>query len=187
MTMPDGGTTVETGPPPLPAPELGQTHTIEGVDVVEIALADHGLVAPRDLAFNPMRPDELWVVNNGDDSVVIVFDASTDGRTHERRKDGFALHFMAKPSSIAFGAAKTTPAVGKPGTFATCQESRNTYDETQPPNDFMGVTLWSSDLTIFAKKDPIGLGSHLDMLHESPNCMGVAHGSCTSQTPATNA
>src|SRR5262249_41028970 len=42
-------------------------------------------------------------------------------------------------------------------------------------DDFMGPVLWSSDLTIFAKKDPHGLGSHLDMLHDSPNCMGIAH------------
>lgn len=38
----------------------------------------------------------------------------------------------------------------------------------------MGPVLWSSDLEIYAKKDPIGLGSHLDMLHNSPLCMGIA-------------
>src|SRR5947199_7075163 len=38
----------------------------------------------------------------------------------------------------------------------------------------MGPTLWSSDLDIFAELNPHGLGSHLDMLHNSPNCMGIA-------------
>ena len=96
----------------------------------------------------------------------------SDARTTERRKDAYALHFMAHPSSIAFGGDKTT--IGLPGTFATCQESRNTYDDTQPANNFMGPTLWSSDLTVFAVQDPHGLGSHLDMLHNSPLCMGIA-------------
>ena len=112
-------------------------------------------------------------MNDGDDSTVIVHDASTGTPTAERRKDGYALHFMAKPSAIDFGQDATT--IGKPGTFATCEESRNTYDDTKAPNDFMGATLWSSDLTVFAEQNPNGLGSHLDMLHESPGCVGIAH------------
>jgi DNA-binding beta-propeller fold protein YncE len=50
-----------------------------------------------------------------------------------------------------------------------------------PPNDFMGPTLWPSDLDVFGFSNPqavrdlgFDLGSHLDMLHESPLCMGVA-------------
>ena len=38
----------------------------------------------------------------------------------------------------------------------------------------MGPALWSSDLSIFAK-NPQKLGSHLDMLHTSPLCMGIVH------------
>ncbi len=153
------------------APELGKGDGSPGsVLLTEIAT---GLKRPRDLAFNPRRPDELWIVNDGDDSVVIVRDASTDARSSERRKDGYAVRFMAHPAAIAFGADATT--FGLPGTFATCGESRNTYGETKPANDFMGPALWSSDLSIFAKKNPNGLGSHLDMLHNSPLCMGIAH------------
>lgn len=169
---PDGG--VETSVPPRDAPELGTgDHSAASVTFVTVAGPEAGLKTPRDLAFNPRKPDELWVVNLGDESVTIVHDASTDGRTTERRKDGYALHFMARPASIAFGADETT--FGIPGTFATCGESRNTYDDTQAPNDFMGPALWSSDLSIFAKKNPNGLGSHLDMLHNSSLCVGVAH------------
>lgn len=162
------------GAPTVRAPQLGRgDHSASSVVFTEIASAAAGLRHPRDLAFNPLRPDELWVVNFGDDSMVIVFDASQPTRRAERRKDAMAMHFMPKPSSIAFGAPETT--IGKQGTFATCQESRNTYDDQAPPNDFMGPALWSSDLTVFAMQDPFGLGSHLDMLHGSPDCMGLAH------------
>ncbi|MCA9571481.1 MAG: hypothetical protein KC656_26770, partial [Myxococcales bacterium] len=92
--------------------------------------------------------------------------------------DPFALHFMEKVSSIDFGARDT---------FGTCQDSRNTYNGQAPPNDFSGPTLWSSDPEIFGISNPeavafltdqfgmpTDLGSHLDMLHESPLCMGIA-------------
>lgn len=161
-------------PPAVRAPQLGTgDHGASSVVFTEIAGAGAGLRHPRDLAFNPLRPDELWVVNYEDDSMVIVFDASQPTRRAERRKDAMAMHFMPNPSSIAFGAAPTT--IGKAGTFATCQESRNTYDDQAAPNDFMGPALWSSDLAVFAMQDPFGLGSHLDMLHSSPDCMGLAH------------
>lgn len=161
-------------PPPPKAPELGTgDHTPLSVTFVEIATAANKLKTPRDLAFNPRVPDELWVVNFGDDSVTIMHGAPNETRTSERRKDGFAMHFMPKPAALAFGGDDTT--FGVPGTFATCGESRNTYDDQEPLNDFMGPTLWSSDLSIFAEKNPNGLGSHLDMLHNSPNCMGIAH------------
>lgn len=159
---------------PGPAPELGNgDHSAASVDLVEIASSAVGLKSPRDLAFNPLVPDQLWVVDLADESVVIVTNASTDARSAERRKDGYALHFMANPAAIDFGASATT--IGVPGTFATCGESRNTYDNKKPQNDFMGPTLWSSDLTVFAEKNPNGLGSHLDMLHQSPLCMGISH------------
>lgn len=167
-----------------PEPDAGVTlgvevgtgdHSPSSVSLTEIAGAVRGLNRPTDLDFNPLRPDELWVVNAGDDSVLIVFNASAASRTSERRQDGYALHFMAAPSSIAFGASATT--FGRQGTFATCQESRNTYGGAAAPNDFMGPSLWSSDLTIFARLNPNGLGSHLDMLHASPLCMGITHDS----------
>jgi hypothetical protein len=137
-----------------------------------------GLETPRDLAFNPERPDELWVVNRADDSVSIFFDAGTETQASEHIIDPYAMHFMEEVSSITFGA---------PGTFGTCQESRNTYNDNAQPNDFMGPTLWPSDLDIFGASNPSAvdyltdlygfptdLGSHLDMLHQSPMCMGIA-------------
>lgn len=153
-------------------PELGDGTTASVVFTEIVGPAD-GLNKPRDLAFNPDRPDELWIVNLGDESAVIVHDASTSECTAERRKDGDAAHFMAKPSALAFGQDATTFA--KSGTFATCGESRDTMDDTTPARDFMGPALWSSDLSVFAKQNPKRLGSHLDMLHASPLCVGIAH------------
>ena len=159
---------------PGPAPQLGSgNHQPSSVVFTEIATEGDGLKTPRDLAFNPLRPDELWAVNLADESVVIVHAATNDTRTAERRKDGYALHFMAKPAAISFGADETT--IGLPGTFGSCGESRDTYDDTTVANDFMGPALWSSDLSIFAEKNPHMLGSHLDMLHNTPLCMGIEH------------
>lgn len=176
----DAGGDTSTPPPPPPpppgvkAPELGSgDHTATSVTLTQIAGPSNELKNPRDLAFNPRKPDELWVVNWTDESAVIISNASTSSRTSQRRRDPMAPHFMARVTAIDFGADATT--FGVPGTFATCGESRNTMDGTQPADDFMGPTLWSSDLSIFAIKNPYGLGSHIDMLHTAPLCMGIAH------------
>ncbi|GAC1569747.1 MAG: hypothetical protein NVS3B20_00790 [Polyangiales bacterium] len=156
------------------APELGSgDRSATSVVLTEIASATNVLKAPRDLAFNPRAPDELWVVNSADNGMVIIHDASTEARKSEHRRDDDADHFMDKPMAIAFGADPTT--FGKLGTFATCGESRNEHDPNPLARDFMGPTLWSSDLSVFAVKNPIGLGSHIDMLHEAPLCVGIAH------------
>lgn len=152
-------------------PVLGyESHSIDEVNIEEIGSG--GLNVPRDLAFDPHADDVLWVVNRRDDSTITYFGLHGDDPTAEKRIDPYALHFMEEPSSIAFG---------KPGFFATCQESRNTYNNQAPPNDFMGPALWSSDMNIYAHSNPeavdflgFDLGSHLDMLHESPLCMGIA-------------
>lgn len=143
------------------------SHDEDAVTIKTIADYDDGLREPRDLDFNPDVPGELWVVNRGDDSTLTI----TDG-VAVKRIDPFAMHFMEEVSSISFA---------KDLKFATCQESRNTYNDQADPNDFMGPALWSADPTVFAKSNPeavaengFDLGSHLDMLHESPLCMGIA-------------
>jgi hypothetical protein len=143
------------------------THSVDDVNLRTIADADDGLRDPRDLDFNPEVAGELWIVNRGDDSTVTV----TDG-VAVKRVDPYAMHFMEETSSISFA---------KHQRFATCGESRNTYNGQGEPNDFMGPVLWSADPAVFAKSNPeaarlVGgdLGSHLDMLHESPLCMGIA-------------
>jgi hypothetical protein len=155
---------------PLPPPrELGGG---DAARIVVVAGSEIGLRRPRDLDFDPRRPGDLWVVNDGDNSVVILHGIGTAQVSAERRRDVAANHFMDHPSSIAFGADETS--FGIPGTFATCGESRNGHAH-EVALDFMGPVLWSSDPSIFARKNPEGLGSHLDMLHVSPLCMGIAH------------
>lgn len=152
------GVTVPDGLGPEAVAEFGDDSRAFTV----IGTAADGLSTPRDLAFHPDRPGELWTVNRSTDATVIYFDAGGPSQTSEDRRDVARSHFMDGVSSIAFGAANT---------FGTCQESTN------GGNDFMGPVLWSADLAIYAQP-PLPewgeLGTHLDMLHQSPNCMGIA-------------
>ena len=130
-----------------------------------------------DMEFNPEVDGELWIVNAKDDSVVLVHDATSSDPRIEKIIDPFAMHFMDNVAAIAFG---------KPGFFATVQESNNTYNGQAAANFFMGPTLWPSDLDIFGKSNPeaveylsdlygfyVDLGSHYDMLHDSPLATGI--------------
>jgi hypothetical protein len=140
-------------------PEFGQTFTVIGT-------VANGLSAVRDLEFNPGALDQLWTYNTAIHGVVIFFNPGTPQQTHEVRIDPYGQHFMAYVSAAAFG---------DNGNFASCQESRDEWNGgPQAPDDFMGPTLWSSDLDIFGLPNA-GEGSHLDMLHQSPLCMGIAH------------
>jgi hypothetical protein len=142
------------------------------------------------LAFNPERPEELWVLlrepyeglpctqqeKEGCSAlagrVAIVRGADGPEPSAELKMDPNAWHFMRRPIAIAFGAEQS---------FATCHEFRTGNFEDSNV-DYIGPTLWSSDPGIFAKSQPPPAdgsfepnGSHLDMLHETPLCMGIAH------------
>jgi hypothetical protein len=151
-----------TAPPPGDVPQLGTTFTV-------VATAADGLDRPRDLQFAPDHPDQLWTANAGFHGVVILFDPGTAEQRAEPRADYYGAHFMATVSSIAFGDGNR---------FSSCQESRDEWNGApQPPDDFMGPTLWDADLDVFAmvhQGDGTAEGSHLDMLHQSPLCMGIA-------------
>jgi hypothetical protein len=148
------------------------------IEIEKIAGASDGLSTPTDLAFNSARPDELWVVNHKTDEVTIIHNpGDAAARSFESFYDPAANHFLERVSSIAFSDGEL---------FGSCQNSTNTYDGQGAANNFMGPTLWTSDLDIFALSNPLAvdfvsdlfgfpadLGSHLDMLHESPNCMGI--------------
>lgn len=149
----------------------GGTHSLREVTLTLIGSERNGVNYPRDLEFNPERPGELWVVNQRDDSAVVFENTGSEKQRSVKIIDPAADHFMEEVSSISFGTA---------GRFATCQESGNTYNNRARPNLFMGPTLWPADLDIFGRSNPsaidfVGhdLGSHLDMLHESPYCMGI--------------
>ena len=154
----------------------GKDGDISG-SLLQVGERSDGLHNVQDLDFNPAVSGELWTVNRRDDSVAIFDVTDPQNPTSEHIIDPYALHFMEQVSSISFG---------EHGTFATCQDSRNTYNDAAEGNDFMGPTLWSSEMDVFGQSNPnavsyltdlfggpVDLGSHLDMLHESPECMGI--------------
>lgn len=158
----------------IQVPEIGTgDHTSTSVNLTVVASMADGLNQPRDLDFNPRVAGQLWVSNYADDSTLIITDAMDGAPSYERRIDGYALHFMEQVTALDFGQDETT--FGLPGTFGTCGESTNTYDGQAAGNNFTGPALWSSDLSVFAAQNPNGLGSHLDMLHNTPLCVGMVH------------
>lgn len=107
--------------------------------------------------------------------------------------DGNSWHFMRRPAGIAFGLAEVTLPVGDPGTidrngtslvsgpqtythiFATCHEHETGNFTDQPP--FIGPSLWTGDMAIYdngVMPFPWSNGSHLDMVHATQHCMGIA-------------
>lgn len=141
---------------------------------------------PTALAFNSARPGELWVTLRDhfvstpctraarDECrwlwgwVAIIDDPGTSAPSVRVERDENAWHFMRRPSSIAFGDADL---------FATCGEARTSnFEEDIVP--FNGPVLWSSDPAIFgappAADSPTN-STHIDMMHSSPYCMGLAH------------
>ena len=133
--------------------------------------ASNNLTSPHDLDFVPGRPGEWWVLNKeaGGGSVVIFFDAGKPSQSSQFRRDSHNDHFMANAVAIA---------MGDNGNFCSAQEIKNTASAS---STFMGPALWSNDTSIFARINQNNwvngqpLGSHLDMLHQSPYGMGVAH------------
>lgn len=126
-----------------------------------------GVNQPRDLDFHPVLSRyELWVINKGTEasggSTVKFSKAGLTGQTSKLQKDGNSWHFMSLPTGIAFSENEN---------FAT---STGVYDANHNGGSpFTGPALWSSDPAIYAITPPGGNGSHLDMLHQSPYCMGI--------------
>jgi hypothetical protein len=144
---------------------------------------------PTALDWNPTQEDELWITLreaprqelcvkgtvSGCDwligRVAIVRGATQSPavRHHvETAEDANAWHFMRRPTSIAFGDDET---------FATCAEARTSNYENEVAS-FNGPVLWSADPALFGATPPATAttgSTHLDMLHETPYCMGIAH------------
>ena len=137
----------------------GGNHDVASVKLSTIATSADGLDVPRDLAFLPARPGELWIVNKGE-SMVVVAHAGEPGQSAKKFHSEGSMHFFARPAAIAAGAN---------GTFATIHES-DTPTQDSMPGDFMGPSLWTSDPAFF----DAGEKGHIDMLHNTPNGMGIA-------------
>ncbi|MEC7065381.1 MAG: thrombospondin type 3 repeat-containing protein [Candidatus Thermoplasmatota archaeon] len=147
----------------------------DGFTEVVIASSLDYLNDPRDLEFHPGRANELWIANRATDTITIVHNTGLDNQTSEHRVDSNRNHFLEEVSAISFGAYH--PEFDYQ--WGSAQESRNTYNGQGDPNNFMGPALWPSSLSHFARENQNTgnglLGSHIDMLHESPWGMGIAH------------
>lgn len=132
-----------------------------------IAGSDEDIEDPTDLDFHPVLSNmELWVINRGTEATgsntTTLYNAGSDAQTSINKEDGNAWHFMSLTTGIAFS---------ENSNFAT---SPGVYDANHDGGGaFTGPALWSSDMTIYAEPSG-GNGSHLDMLHQSPYCQGIA-------------
>jgi hypothetical protein len=130
-----------------------------------------GILYPRDMDVNPVD-NRLWIMNKGftGSEFVIVTDLGESTQTIEKRRDSHSSHFVVNGTALAFSELNT---------FATSPEIKNTVADAS--STFMGPALWSGDLSIFAMVNQSNwdpnkpLGSHLDMLHQSPFSMGILH------------
>ncbi len=137
------------------------------VTVEQVANSSNQINSPTDLDFHPVLTNmELWVCNKGTEnsggSTVTFYNAGEAAQTSVYKQDGNAWHFMSLPTGIAFS---------QNGNWAS---SPGVYDANHNGGAaFTGPSLWSSDMSIYAQPSG-GNGSHLDMLHESPNSQGIA-------------
>jgi hypothetical protein len=141
-------------------------------------------VSATALAFNPTSEGELWLslrqfpsgkpCTLDDDSgcaalpgvMAVLTDATAAVPVGVVKEDGNSWHFMRRPTAIAWGEGPV---------FASCGEAlTDNYEDDDTP--YAGPALWSSDPAIFGVKPlPTQNGTHIDMLHETPYCMGLTH------------
>ncbi len=138
-----------------------------------VAGPNDGVVEPLDLDFNKsyLHPNDLWVVTTDKrgHAIVILHEATSDKPSVVRKKDARASHFMWRTMALS---------MGNNGAFGTAQNGEPGEGDSEYM--FMGPTLWSSDTAVFASRyqsDDRFLASHLDMLHQSPYDLGIAHDS----------
>jgi hypothetical protein len=178
IDSPDEGSNGVTPPVPTPV-TLVDVHTAK----TKTALSATAL------AFNPTVDGELWVVLRQFPSgkpctmdvdtgcsalrgvMGVVSNATGESPTEVLKEDGNSWHFMRRPTAIAWGDEQL---------FSTCGEglTDNYEDDTTP---YAGPALWTADPSVFGVKPlPTQNGTHIDMLHETPLCMGLAHESANA-------
>ncbi|MEP7265130.1 MAG: hypothetical protein ABI772_11560, partial [Bacteroidota bacterium] len=150
-----------------PVPVIVDQYLINAPTIVQIADASNQLYRPSDLDFYTILDrNELWVANMSDittyGSTVTIYNAGTPNQTSLWRQDSNADHFMLMTSALAFSDNTN---------FAT---SAAVLDAHLGSGHFAGPALWSSDSLIYCQPSPGPLGSHIDMLHQSPWAMGIA-------------
>lgn len=136
-----------------------------------IGTSADGLEIPRDLDFKPYT-NELWVgcksltINS---PMVIYHNAGLPNQSVLYRKDSHSSHFNANIAAFQFS---------NNGEWSNASELKTSTSNAS--STFMGPSLWCGDTAQFANifqsnwKSGFPLGSHLDMLHQSPYAMGIA-------------
>jgi hypothetical protein len=114
-------------------------------NLVQLPLAGK-LSEPMGMMFRPNVPNQLWIVNHGNDSIAIVKDPASSHPQLEARTDAYAEHFVAKPTGISFGQGETFAISNNSinevrGMKFTKNPERNQYFAK---NHFMGPTLFSA-------------------------------------------
>lgn len=186
-SVPDGQDTTKDGTVAKGGPALGTGNaTLVSIYTPEAARE------ATDLDFHP-ESGVLWVVLREYEpssecteaspsscaalqgSTIEITGANTESPSSTWKRDTNAWHFMRQPTSIAIGQVDDRDgATAGSREFATCHEWRTgNYDDSFP--DFIGPSLWTTDPKVYPFTGPGGNGSHLDMLHASPFCMGIAH------------
>jgi hypothetical protein len=133
---------------------------------------------PVDLEFNPTRSRELWVSNYASSSVTVITNPGSASQRARMVRDPAYLHFMNMPPAFAFGIESYS---GYGQQWASCGDNDN------GGNYFMGPTLYSSDERLLGKQTQGGLGAHLDMLHSTSYCRGIAWAGAKNQFFTFNA
>lgn len=123
------------------------------------------LKQPTALGFHPTEPDQLWVASFEDGALTVAHGVTSGTATKVQRYRDEQMHFLEKVVSLSFSDNKT---------FGTCGDTRNDYNGKAPANDFMGPVQWPAALKDFQTYGPDASKVHLDMMHDTPRCMGIA-------------
>lgn len=172
--------------PPMTGPDYGLGDgTLASVELQEVYRPTGRVpLSATALAWNTTVAGELWVTLRQPPSGKPCTEANSagcaalrgqvavisgaDGATPQAalKEDGNSWHFMRRPTAIAWGQGDT---------FGTCGEAlTDNFEDVPVP--YAGPVLWSSNPSVFGVEPQAGQnGTHLDMLHETPYCMGIAH------------
>ncbi len=143
--------------------------TTSSTEDITTVVAGQEMDEPSAIAVRPNGDDELWVTNRGSDSITIIRHAPA-GASAETRRDGYAEHFIARPSGISFDPTGKYFAVANDssnevrGMEFTANPERNVYFKN---NNFMGPALFASDTYALA-------GQNKDYLEDWPQ-PGLGH------------
>lgn len=150
-----------------PVPNMVDQYLTNTPVFTQVADASDQLDRPTDLDFHTiLSRNELWVINYSDiptkGSTVTFYNAGTSGQVGLWRQDVSSDHFMLIPTAMAFG------------DNTNWANSSAILDAHMGSGRFAGPVLWSSDSLVYCQPGPGPLGSHLDMIHQSPYAMGIA-------------